>query len=182
MKFYIGGVEIEKVKEFKYLGRVLSDNDNDTKCIIDNIRKARQQWNCIARFLKREGASARIMAKFYITIVQAVLLYGADSWAITKRDLHRLQCFHKRALRYMSGSHIRKVDNNTWTYPDHEGLLHKCGLSSIEAYLERRRSTLWSFLENYRGELLRQAQRCGKHCKDTKKVLWWKQSNFSTLF
>ena len=181
VKFFIDGVEIEKVKSFKYLGRILSEDDSDTVCIEHNIKKARQQWNCIARFLKREGASASIMAKFYITIVQAVLLYGADSWAVTNKDMHKLHSFHKRALRYMTGSHIRRGEDEQWSYPDHGKLLQLCGLNPMEVYLERRRSTLWKFLEVNRSMLLSRAKNCRKHCKDVNKVLWWQQTYYDSL-
>ena len=181
VKFFIDGIELEKVREFKYLGRYLSYDNNDSYCIDYNIKKARQQWNCIARLLKREGASASIMAKFYITIVQAVLLFGADSWTVTRRNLNKLQSFHRRALRFMCGDHIRKEGDETWLYPDHEKLLQKCGLCSIEVYLERRRNTLWRFLEPNRRELLNKTRNCGRHCKDANKVLWWEQSYYDTL-
>ena len=42
VKFYIKGKEIERVKEFEYLGRIISDNDDDTKCIDNAIKKARR--------------------------------------------------------------------------------------------------------------------------------------------
>ena len=44
IKFYIQGEEIERVREFKYLGRILTDNDDDTKCIDSALAKTRRQW------------------------------------------------------------------------------------------------------------------------------------------
>ena len=49
IKFYIQGEEIERVKEFKYLGRILTHNDNDTRCVGNALMKARRQWNCIGK-------------------------------------------------------------------------------------------------------------------------------------
>ena len=48
------------------------------------------------------------MAKFYITVVQVVLLYGADTWVISKRDMQKLKSFHNKAIRYITEKHIRK--------------------------------------------------------------------------
>ena len=67
------------MREFKYLGRILTDNDNDTKCIVSVLAKARRQWNCIGKMLKREGANAETIGRFYITIVMSILLYGSES-------------------------------------------------------------------------------------------------------
>ena len=51
------------------------------------------------------------MAKFYMAVVQAISLYGADSWIVKDRDLRRLRSFHARVARYMTGMHIRKLGN-----------------------------------------------------------------------
>ena len=72
------------------------------------MKKARQRWGCVAKVIKREGASAKIMGRFYLAVVQAVLLYGSDSWVINERDWKRLRSFHKRSIRHMTGEHIRK--------------------------------------------------------------------------
>ena len=123
--------------------------------IINNqIKKARQKWNAIAKILKRDGANAKTIAKFYMAIVQAVLLYGSDSWTINKANWKKLNSFHKRATWYMTGEHICKNNNGTWTYPNHGELERKCGLFSIETYIKRRRGTLRKYLEEFRSELL----------------------------
>ena len=156
IKFFVYEQELEKVEEFKYLGRTLSHMDDDTKCIEQNIKKTRQQWNAIAKILKREGANSTTMGKFYLAVVQAVLLYGAGTWVVDKQNLRKLQSMHHRAVRYMTGEHIRKV-GDTWEYPSHEKLLQKCGLFSIETYIERRRGTLMAYLEKNKSKLLEQA-------------------------
>ena len=93
----------------------------------------------MARLLKREGADAQSMARFYLAIVQAVLLYGADSWSITKRDFAALEPFHKRAVRKITGQHIRRDAHGKWHYPDHDALLEQCGLWPTATYIERHR-------------------------------------------
>ena len=86
-QFFVNGKPIERVRRFKYLGRWLDEKDDDTFAIGENIKKARAQWNCLAKILKREGANAVCMGRFYMAIIQAVLLYGADSWAINDRNM-----------------------------------------------------------------------------------------------
>ena len=91
--------------------------------------------------MKREGANAKTIAKFYLAVVQAVLLYGADSWTISQKNLTKLRSFYHQAVRYMTGKHIRKIGENEWEYPDHGYLLEKCKLFSIDTYIERHRGT-----------------------------------------
>ena len=157
------------------MGRVLRENDDDFECIEGQLRKARARWNGIAKILKREGANAKTMAKFYLTIVQALLLYGSESWVISEKNMRKLESFHKRAVRYMTGSHIRKKGEE-WEYPDHRILLLGCGLLPMKTYIERRRGTLWKYLKENRKELLEEAGKSVKHSRDVNKILWWEQS------
>ena len=174
-EFFVYGKKLEQVSEFKYLGRILTDNDDDTKAIEGQLKKARQQWNSISRILKREQANAMCMAKFYMAVVQAVLLYGADSWVITDKNWTKLRTFHNRALRYMTGKHITKNEDGTWEYPCHTDLQWKCGLFNIETYVERRRGTLRKYLTDNRGELLEEAMQTRKPARNANKILWWEQ-------
>ena len=176
VKFYVNGLPIQRVRQFRYLGRIFTESDNDSVCIQENLSNARRRWNCVAKILKTEGANAKCMAKFYITIVQAVLLYGADSWVVTKRDMNKLRSFHHRAIRYITGRHIRKHDEDRWEYPDHQQLLKECQLFPIEVYVERRRGTLRSYFEEYTPALLESAKLVKRHCKDVHKILWWDQN------
>ena len=172
--FTVNNKKIDRVKHFKYLGRTLSHNDDDTPCIKERLKGARRQWGCIARILKREGANSVCMARFYMAVVQAVLLYGADTWVVSDRNMDRLRSFHMRAARYMTGEHIRKV-GETWEYPDHKKLLLKCKLLPIETYIERRRGTLRRYIEDNRADLLEEAKTMGRHSRDVNKLLWWGQ-------
>ena len=153
----------------------MTDNDRDERCIRDNLSKARLRWGQIAKLLKREGAGAKCMGKFYLAVVQSVLLYGADSWVVSKLDMNRLRSFHRRAVRYMNNQHIRKVGEEQWEIPNHVDLEWKCGLFDIGTYVERRRGTLRKYLEEFRADLLRGAEVEARHSRDAHKILWWEQ-------
>ena len=64
MIFRIRGEEIEKAREFRYLARILDENDNDRKFIIAQLKKTRVQWRQMAKILKREGAEPYQMERF----------------------------------------------------------------------------------------------------------------------
>ena len=109
-----------------------------------------------------------------MAIVQAVLLYGADSWVISKKDWQKLESFHNRALRYMTGQHIRK-EGDEWKYPNHTVLEGQCQLFPIQTYIKRRRGTLWKYLKEYRKELVEEMEKASVPPKNVNKILWWKQ-------
>ena len=47
VKFTIGGVEINCVKQFRYLGQVLDENDDDKHAAGRQLTRARDKWTCI---------------------------------------------------------------------------------------------------------------------------------------
>jgi hypothetical protein len=140
--FEVDGQPIETVSEFKYLGRVLVNNDSDWMAIRMNIQKARKRWGQVAQILSREGATTSTMAYFYKAVVQAVLLYGSESWVITGRMGKALASFHNRCARYISGDHIRQKPNGEWILPSTASVLEKCKLQTVEEYIRRRRRTI----------------------------------------
>ena len=44
VEFKVNVKKLKIVKEFRYLGSILTENNNDTRCIKDNLSKARMIW------------------------------------------------------------------------------------------------------------------------------------------
>ena len=78
-------------------------------------------------------------------------------------------------MRYMNNDHIRKVREGQWEVSDNSKLELNCGLFDIKTYVERRRGTLRKYLEEFRADLLREAEVEARHSKDAHKILWWEQ-------
>jgi hypothetical protein len=147
VEFSVNGTGIEKVGSFKYLGRILSEDDNDWPAIRANIQKARQRWGQIARILAREGASTKVMGYFYKAIVQAVLLYATETWVVTEHSMKALNSFHHRCARHIAGDHIRQNPNGEWYLPATDRVLEVSGLLTVEAYITKRVDTMRALME-----------------------------------
>ncbi len=104
--FTVNGAPIRNVSEFKYLGRVVESNDNDGPAVNRNLTKARVVWGRLGRILSQEGTNPTAMASVYKAVVQAVLLYGSESWVLTLAMEKKLQSFHRRCARFITGQHI----------------------------------------------------------------------------
>ncbi len=50
------GKELERVEVFKYLGRLLAYDDNDTQAVRNNLKKARGIWARLSRTIRAENA------------------------------------------------------------------------------------------------------------------------------
>jgi hypothetical protein len=93
-------MQIENVLEFKYLGRVVNNKDDDRPTVMENLKKARMKWGRISRILSRDGANPKAMASFYKAIVQLVFLYGSELWVLTLSMEKELQSFVESTLLY----------------------------------------------------------------------------------
>ena len=78
-KFYAYGEELEQVEVFKYLGRLVAFDDNNTHAVQGNLKKAQRVWGRILQGLRAENVSARVCGMFYKATVQAVLLFGSET-------------------------------------------------------------------------------------------------------
>ena len=51
--------------------------------MVRNLHREEQKWARLSRVLVREGADARTSGIIYVVVVQAVLLYGSETWVMT---------------------------------------------------------------------------------------------------
>ena len=83
--FHAYGKRMQSVTEFRYLGRILTSTDDDWPAVARNLWKVRVTWGRLARILVREGADPKVSRSFYIAVTQQVLLFGAETWVLTKK-------------------------------------------------------------------------------------------------
>jgi hypothetical protein len=73
------GKELERVEVFKYLGRLLAYNDNDTQAVRNNLKKAQSVWARLSCTIRAENASSHVCGIFYKATVQSILLFGSKT-------------------------------------------------------------------------------------------------------
>ena len=80
-----GAESIDGVDVLKYLGRLLERSDDGCPEVLRKNRKVRQVWGCQWKFMRRKGADTFISEKLYCTVVQAVLLFGMETWVLSAK-------------------------------------------------------------------------------------------------
>ena len=175
-RFYVGDLEIEIVRLFQYLGRIICDDDSDDVAAYTQLKKARACWGRLGAILRSDGASPTTMGKFWKTILQAVLLYGSETWVISRRCLRRLIAFQARCARYMARRHIRQLPDGHWEHPPTAEVLADCKMHPLPTYINRRRHTL---LTHYAMEHSASYAAC-KDLPTTplRRQLWWNLDDY----
>ena len=96
--------------------------------------------------LVREGEYRRTTGRFYVVVVQAVLLFGSETWVVTPRLEKALAGFHHRAVQWMAGMGPESQLYRTWVYPPIGEALEMLGLDEIGVYIDRRQNTVAQYI------------------------------------
>ena len=75
----MNGDVLNRVEVFKYLKRVLSQDDNDTRVVCAQVVEAQKCWACVGKVLRSKNASPRVCVYFYKVVVHVVLLFGSET-------------------------------------------------------------------------------------------------------
>jgi len=106
---------LEQVKVFKYLGRLMAQDDDDIRAARNQLKKARSTWAHVGQVLCSDCIALKVATMFYKAVVQAVLLYGSKTWNLSKTVLARLEGFHIRVAYKMAVKHRPKQGpGQTW--------------------------------------------------------------------
>ena len=76
MAFEVYRQQIQSVPWFTYLGRVITEGDDDWPAVAGNLAKVWKSWGRLQGILRREGATKRVSGTFFHSGSAA----GADVW------------------------------------------------------------------------------------------------------
>ena len=101
------------------------------------------------KVLRAENASSRVCGMFYKATVQAVLLFGSETWCMSTVALKSLEGFHLQAAYRMAYvNKPRQGPNQTWKYPESAATLEEVRLYPIAYYVQVRGQTITCFIVN----------------------------------
>jgi hypothetical protein len=125
--FHVEGEVLEKVDLFRYLRRILAQEDDDARAVRQQIKKAQAIRARVSQVLTAENTPLMVSAKFYKAIVQSVLVYGSETWNLTTTALAWLEGFHIRTAYRLAEKHkLKKGPHHEWVYPWSSDALQEC--------------------------------------------------------
>jgi hypothetical protein len=147
-------------------------DDTDTQAIRGNLTKARKAWKMISRLLRSENMEPRVCGMFFQAVVQAVLLYGSETWVLTDSALRCLEGFFYRAACCMASKNRLTKNERTgeWTHPDKAKLFAEVGLSPLKEYIAKRRDSIGAHI---RDRPILDLCRRGERQRGTSNRPWW---------
>ena len=95
----IDGEELEAGDDFTYLGSNISAENSVQKDISARINKARNSYCTLRNIWKSNIYSLKTKLRLFNSDVISVLLYGGQSWRVSKDDMNKLDVFQTKCLR-----------------------------------------------------------------------------------
>ena len=94
----VNGQVVDEVDHFTYLGSKVSTSGDGEEEIVVRISKARQAFASLWGTWRSKNISQKSKIRFFKSNVFSTLLYGAESWKMTKTISHKLEVFQNKCL------------------------------------------------------------------------------------
>jgi hypothetical protein len=110
----IGDTQFEVVKEFVYLGSLMTPTIDVSLEIQRRIQVANRCFFVLRNYLQSSHLSRQRKFTIHKTLIRPVLLYGSETWEkweLTKREENQLLVFERKVLRTICGS---KIENSVY--------------------------------------------------------------------
>ena len=145
------GENVKEVTSFTYLGSIVSASGGTDEDVKARIGKARHAFITLRPVWKSTSLSLKNKLRIFNSNVKSVLLYGSETWRVTKSISNKIQVFINSCLRQLLG--IRWPDRIT-----NEELLNRTNQEPINKVISRRK---WRWightLRKPRDDITRQA-------------------------
>ena len=89
-----------------------------------------------------------MVGRFYVEVVQAVLLFWSEMWLLNPPLEKALEGLHHRAVLWMAGMGPKRQWDGTWVYTPIEAALAMVGLDYSGVYIDRSQNTVTQYIAN----------------------------------
>ena len=128
----INGDTVEEVDNFCYLGSTIDNTGGAEKDVKARIGKARTSFMLLKNIWKAKTIKLNTKLRIFNTNVKSVLLYGSETWKMTKVIQKKLQTFINNCLRNILGITWKDKIRN-------EMIWKKTGQEPIEIQIKERK-------------------------------------------
>ena len=131
------------------------------------------------RILSREGAAPQVYGFFFKAVVQALLLFGSETWVVTPRTDKALDRFQAQVARRLMGRLLWRTPDGRRTYTSSATAREEAGLLTMEEYIRRRQNTVAQYITTR--SLLDLCEGSERALGARVGMRWWEQAGFNLV-
>ena len=109
----VGGLNVQYVNEFKYLGTTIISKNETEKEIKTRITSGNKCYFSLINFLKKRSINRKTKIRMYTTVVRPIVTYGSEAWSLTQKLEDKLLVFENAILRRITGP-VFDAEINAW--------------------------------------------------------------------
>jgi hypothetical protein len=99
----VNNYEFERVGEFKYLGSLITGNNDNNTEIKPRIMAGNKSYYSVLPLLRSKAVSRATKIRMYRTIIRPVVLYGSEVWCLATNGKKNLSIWERKVLRKIFG-------------------------------------------------------------------------------
>ena len=107
----LGDDKVKIVATFKYLGSIFDSNGGAESDINNRVKLAWMKWKQLTGVLCDTKVPIKLKDMVYKTVIMPTIIYGAECWAVRKKDENRLHVAEMKMIRWIRGEarkdHVR---------------------------------------------------------------------------
>ena len=95
----------ERVEEFKYFGKILTNQNSILEEIKSRLRLGNACYHSVQNLLSSRLIFKNLKIKIYRSLILPVALYRCETWTLTLREERKMRVFENMVLRnlYLGG-------------------------------------------------------------------------------
>jgi len=127
-----GGVALNQVTKFKYLGLMLEEEGRSESAVRARVAAGWNKWREVSGVVGDRRMPRKLKVKIYETVVRPVMVYGGELWTLRKKEERLLETTEMRMLRRIRGVSLRDRMRS-------EDIRRELGVRSITSRLREAR-------------------------------------------
>ncbi|KAJ4433364.1 hypothetical protein ANN_15623 [Periplaneta americana] len=124
----IGDYNFERVTNFKYLGSIITEDNNTTAEIKERLKEGNRCYWALLQLMRSRHPSKAGKIKIYRTVLRPIVTYASETWSKLKEDENRIAIWERKILRRIYGP---KLVNGEWRLRYNSELYELYGKPSI---------------------------------------------------
>ena len=92
----IKNYKFERVENFKYLGVIINEHNNNQIHLQERIKNANKTYSMLQKLFKNKNISKELKLRLKNTIINKTLTHASETWTITGRDRKQLNVFERK--------------------------------------------------------------------------------------